>query len=94
MRPVQLTAEQKVEFGKAVAELKTYLHEVETCVSDDKCETVCCDTLSEKLHKVLCFCDHDHCGESGDVTNRPPKLDKHKLAADAPGHDKSTGRTR
>lgn len=84
---MNVSDDQKVELGKIVADLKTYLHDVENHISNDRINSIDFNLLKDKTQKLLHLCEPAE-GEnpvrtSTSVPKADPRIQEPREPADA-----------
>lgn len=74
---MEFTTEQKNKLGSAVADLKTYLHDVENCISEHRMQHIDFEKLNNLLKDVLCLCSHTETHTSDSLTKTAETTTQH-----------------
>lgn len=75
---MEFTTEHKYKLGSAVADLKTYLHDVENCISEHRMQYIDFDLLQSKLKDVLNLCTTRTESATESVAHQSRSHKKHK----------------
>lgn len=83
-----MTQDKKVELGKAVADLKAFLHDAENLISNDEVDSVDFNLLVQKTRKLTDLCEASAVG--GKATPPAPAV-THPPTPSGPAKAEHTG---